>query len=246
MSGDIPRGYVGSSPHTRGAQLVREQIVDVAGIIPAYAGSTSGRRRVRLRLPDHPRIRGEHHAKAFEAWNVQGSSPHTRGARGHGGVRPSPIGSSPHTRGARVVARECLLRQRIIPAYAGSTLGSFLLSFLSADHPRIRGEHSLRLPDIDPRWGSSPHTRGARSPRARCSGSRGIIPAYAGSTRDKARDDADMLDHPRIRGEHSHEGVHFAWRPRIIPAYAGSTRRRSRQSMAFADHPRIRGEHIRR
>ena len=73
----------------------------VMGIIPAYAGSTTGFAIVRFAVTDHPRIRGEHaHAHAYTP-SRPGSSPHTRGARGTAGHHPTD--------------------PRIIPAYAGST-----------------------------------------------------------------------------------------------------------------------------
>ena len=53
---------------------------------------------------DHPRIRGEH-AEAAHAYN-------------HG------LGSSPHTRGAQPIKPPLGETMRIIPAYAGSTLGN--------------------------------------------------------------------------------------------------------------------------
>ena len=70
---------------------------------------------------DHPRIRGEHHIVGAEIEALDGSSPHTRGARDAGvevlgGAQDHPrirgehvkmapelrtsLGSSPHTRGA--------------------------------------------------------------------------------------------------------------------------------------------------
>ena len=113
--------YLGSSPHTRGALLVRPRDVGDGGIIPAYAGSTPscvlapGTRR------DHPRIRGEHY-------------PHPCGWR-HGS------GSSPHTRGARKPLQLRRSHDGIIPAYAGSTGQSASTPSASGDHPRIRGEH---------------------------------------------------------------------------------------------------------
>ena len=93
------------------------------------------------------------------------------------------------------------------------------------------------------RYGSSPHTRGARVQRLQGRRPQGIIPAYAGSTycwEDPADTDRD---HPRIRGEHQMHLVapvrrvgsspHTRGAPltveafgspgRIIPAYAGST-----------------------
>ena len=135
-------GFVGSSPHTRGALDGLGDVREVFGIIPAYAGSTSKDDQWRS-----PSI---------------GSSPHTRGAprrrrqsrRGrriipayagstcrwasgtktrtdHPRIRGEHIigsikmvigwGSSPHTRGARHADRRSPYRWRIIPAYAGST-----------------------------------------------------------------------------------------------------------------------------
>ena len=50
----------GSSPHTRGAQSLFEDLEQYVGIIPAYAGSTGMRRQRGQSGRDHPRIRGEH------------------------------------------------------------------------------------------------------------------------------------------------------------------------------------------
>ena len=172
----------------------------------------------------------------------------------------------------------------IIPAYAGSTVGDWLLQSQRGDHPRIRGEHLAVDVDgggfggssphtrgaltlswvhwsplrdhprirgehgrtagrVAPPHSSSPHTRGARRPRGRCSGSRGIIPAYAGSTPGPRPSAPPPPDHPRIRGEHllctvgaaaeggsspHTRGAPWASAARravrgIIPAYAGST-----------------------
>ena len=136
--------------------------------------------------PDHPRIRGEHEHRRSGGGSVEGSSPHTRGARWSSRVRTS--------------------RTWIIPAYAGSTYDFDVWCWNSWDHPRIRGEH-MSAPT--PSWktgGSSPHTRGA-PPRSCGSSFRpGIIPAYAGSTRDGVFGDDAFGDHPRIRGEHHRLG----------------------------------------
>jgi hypothetical protein len=71
------------------------------------------------------------------------------------------------------------------------------------DHPRIRGEHF----DL----------AGVVGIRA------GIIPAYAGSTHQKEREQRTGKDHPRIRGEHVGEDDALGVPCGIIPAYAGST-----------------------
>ena len=72
----------GSSPHTRGARG-RARVYPISSrIIPAYAGSTNGLVVFSLDPQDHPRIRGEHEGDGKDLARTQGSSPHTRGARG--------------------------------------------------------------------------------------------------------------------------------------------------------------------
>ena len=95
---------VGSSPHTRGALLEKARHTPPQRIIPAYAGSTAPTMRVSTPGPDHPRIRGEH-------------------LQLRGGVVVAG-GSSPHTRGAPPTCPRRASLSRIIPAYAGSTLGN--------------------------------------------------------------------------------------------------------------------------
>ena len=215
----------GSSPHTRGARAGETPFprdagdhprirgehphrvyprVARPGIIPAYAGSTSPKAPGRASTGDHPRIRGEH-----RQW------------------MPAPAsrwGSSPHTRGALLHHHLNLLKLGIIPAYAGSTprqprlgtgrggssphtrgapRGSCSPWPLKLDHPRIRGEHGFSSIPMNLRPGSSPHTRGAQAPRGQVRFSRGIIPAYAGSTSRHWLQSSLAQDHPRIRGEHS-------------------------------------------
>ena len=219
---EVP-GYGGSSPHTRGARPTISSRCLPSRIIPAYAGSTALQLDVWTTYWDHPRIRGEHRRRRRPAWRRRGSSPHTRGAHVRGG------------RGAGI--------ERIIPAYAGSTLLGCRASSSRQDHPRIRGEHKI-MPNLRRiSHGSSPHTRGARQTRRRRPDRDGIIPAYAGSTRRRSPPWPAPSDHPRIRGEHLENVVHGAHRlgssphtrgarrrgaapcgrRRIIPAYAGST-----------------------
>ena len=131
------------------------------------------------------------------------------------------------------------------------------------DHPRIRGEHSVRHSSSVSLSGSSPHTRGAQERIARGAVHRGIIPAYAGSTCRGCPSRRPSGDHPRIRGEHNVKfprgrclsgssphtrgalsDVHGRHRrARIIPAYAGSTKPPGVNFRGVSDHPRIRGEH---
>ena len=216
--------HEGSSPHTRGAPLERTPARRRRRIIPAYAGSTRPGRRGDGRAEDHPRIRGEHLTRYLP--------------------KEADIGSSPHTRGAPQIRLARALEERIIPAYAGSTLTQARQAKSMRDHPRIRGEHIRRqnYPHHTP--GSSPHTRGAPV---------GNRPHYR-----------HQPDHPRIRGEHIRTAAGWLGSAgssphtrgaledrlgghqvgRIIPAYAGSTIPSRRRRGRRADHPRIRGEHL--
>ena len=141
--------------------------------------------------------------------------------------RPSPASAEDHPRIRGEHDRDHgrdVLREGIIPAYAGNTVEHMPRTEQIAgssphtrgtpsrtarttsptwDHPRIRGEHRVitraGLDDV----GSSPHTRGTRSASSsllrRCK------------------------DHPRIRGEHYTPGSQTLLSTRIIPAYAGNT-----------------------
>ena len=194
-----------------------------------------------------------------------GSSPHTRGApqcrrssSGTGEDHPRIRGE--HLQRVASVAEEV----GIIPAYAGST----------DDQPTMDAY----------KGGSSPHTRGALRharpgiitgrdhPRIRGEhhdssvnevGDDGIIPAYAGSTRQDglhlrrrggssphtrgALEDIERLvgrheDHPRIRGEHQPGDIRPRQDGRIIPAYAGSTPSRLLRSLRMpGSSPHTRG-----
>ena len=71
----------GSSPLTRGAQELSLVCGVDAGIIPAYAGSTSMSFFAASASEDHPRLRGEHKDCPPEDARKFGSSPLTRVAR---------------------------------------------------------------------------------------------------------------------------------------------------------------------
>ena len=119
-------GDEGSSPHSRGAPWCVLYTFEDLRIIPAFAGSTREPRLRLVRLEDHPRIRGEHMPERPPLFFTTGSSPHSRGAPERLALQHEVVG--------------------IIPAFAGSTSAARPLSGHKRDHPRIRGEHSLRLP----------------------------------------------------------------------------------------------------
>ena len=92
----------------------------------------------------------------------------------------------------------------------------------------------------------------------------GIIPAYAGNTKDYREHTPHVRDHPRVCGEHCKGvlicGILLGSSPRmrgtpsqtqcaarpsgIIPAYAGNTVTIMKNPSKTWDHPRVCGEHL--
>ena len=172
-------------------------------------------------------------------------------------------GSSPHVRGARFIKSATQDAVGIIPACAGSTPTWVRLCASNGDHPRMCGEHRTGRPYFAIVQGSSPHVRGALLHLRVDARDRGIIPACAGSTHHESDGADDERDHPRMCGEHfqtkrarirlSGSSPHVRGAPHlmaelrgqsgIIPACAGSTALISINSPVSRDHPRMCGEH---
>ena len=139
-----------------------------------------------------------------------------------------------------------------------------MVAAIGRAHPRLRGEHVFYTEDGQERPGSSPLTRGALRHLVRGVQARGLIPAYAGSTRYPPAPARSHSAHPRLRGEHcwvfllNVRGVGSSpltrgaqswadwiwWSARLIPAYAGSTDSVADRFSPNWAHPRLRGEHI--
>ena len=171
--------------------------------------------------------------------------------------------SSPHARGARQHASLVRRVLGITPACAGSTPTTQARRPGIGDHPRMRGEHSSKVPRSASWQGSSPHARGAPRVMRSMHMPSGIIPACAGSTISVLFIVSCNWDHPRMRGEHlpgAHGGLlHGGSSPHargalpalsnlysgmgIIPACAGSTYSSLKHGANGGDHPRMRGEH---
>ena len=167
-------------------------------------------------------------------------------------------------RGAPHIIGYVLWDGRIIPAYAGSTLGVPLGYYGTGDHPRVCGEHFIlaRIPLVG--RGSSPRMRGAPASPGTIPSTSGIIPAYAGSTSTIFTLGISVWDHPRVCGEHCRAFQDVFLQPvssprmrgaqgyigkgivpiRIIPAYAGSTWSGRTRHRVCGDHPRVCGEHL--
>ena len=229
----------------RGTRAVRAACGRAGGIIPAYAGNTSGYPYRRWRSWDHPRVCGEHKVDDSTGEGAWGSSPRMRGT--HSRCR----------RAANVTG--------IIPAYAGNTMMTPRLTTATWDHPRVCGEHQCPANSAGTAGGSSPRMRGTLPTAGGVEIVVGIIPAYAGNTRLPGSCSRGVRDHPRVCGEHplwlsrSRFGVGSSPRMRgtlcrccrtrfrlgIIPAYVGNTVRLTFAWPETWDHPRVCGEHAR-
>ena len=157
----MPR-WGGSSPLTRGKPELPEDIAGVVGLIPAHAGKTMRRARIRSSMRAHPRSRGENVEIILDALGDNGSSPLTRGKLREGSTPANSRG--------------------LIPAHAGKTHVLRPPTSGERAHPRSRGENVTADFGRPGYQGSSPLTRGKRDAThhhvKRCE----LIPAHAGKT----------------------------------------------------------------
>ena len=135
-------GAGGSSPRVRGKRGPGTPRPGLEGLIPACAGKTPHRRRIRRFHRAHPRVCGENSCEALWVEVAVGSSPRVRGK---------------HT--ARHAAR---LRPGLIPACAGKTTMKLKMLFERWAHPRVCGENSVQRTKSVAASGSSPRVRGKR------------------------------------------------------------------------------------
>ena len=156
---------------------------DLAGLIPARAGSTAGGTDHERQPQAHPRTCGEHRRVAC--------------------FKLAYLGSSPHVRGARSAAWSLRRGHGLIPARAGSTFGSVPRDDFNWAHPRTCGEHDRAYQVGDTIQGSSPHVRGALHEDLLDLLERRLIPARAGSTCFNCLSKVHVVAHPRTCGEHN-------------------------------------------
>ena len=225
FSGIMFAMFSGSSPLARGTHPVLLEHLVPLRFIPARAGNT--RRRGRLRAPRavHPRSRGEHARRHSLSCSSSGSSPLARGTLAQTAA------------GVRVL--------RFIPARAGNTGRHSVHEAPASVHPRSRGEHA-RLECREWRCsGSSPLARGTLIRSGRVEPHLRFIPARAGNTAKGSNTLAERHgSSPLARGTPDGGGRH-ALRLRFIPARAGNTLQSTSPLPEHPVHPRSRGEHFR-
>ena len=220
----VPPPMLGSSPLSRGIQLLGVDEGIVFGIIPALAGNTPYWTCSAIARRDHPRSRGEYSST--------------------GSILKSGVGSSPLSRGILDFGHDLRVKIGIIPALAGNTPESAEGFSVVEDHPRSRGEYRRYAVDLIGRAGSSPLSRGILIIHQRRERFARIIPALAGNTGGFHPRAKLSQDHPRSRGEYTPSYIkavlldgssplsrgilrHFRFRGaeiRIIPALAGNTK----------------------
>ncbi len=172
----------GSAPRARGTRDPAAPGHARGRISPACAGNTSPSTCTARRLPDQPRVRGEHIYAVYRLVRM--------------------IGSAPRARGTRIDLTILQGRKRISPACAGNTCAPPYCRCPATDQPRVRGEHTQSPMTGSNRTGSAPRARGtpflggAEIPADR------ISPACAGNTRTAPAAPPPSADQPRVRGEH--------------------------------------------
>ncbi len=171
-------------------------------------------------------------------------------------------GPSPRARGAVRASDSSGSSAGTIPACAGSSDPSHLISPWGGDHPRVRGEQDRILAHPGSERGPSPRARGAGQGGVAGDDVVGTIPACAGSSWTPSVVTESERDHPRVRGEQatriSVALMMLGPSPRArgadlhgrrgrqahgtIPACAGSRPATSPSKRPLPDHPRVRGE----
>ena len=236
--------HTGTSPRTRGKQVVNLPTRANVGNIPAHAGKTLDPHLDIDRTKEHPRARGENYSQRITTTPRQGTSPRTRG-------KHPPL----------IIYQR---NRRNIPAHAGKTSSRVVTRVVREEHPRARGENLTQFKRLSAMVGTSPRTRGKLCYPAGKPDDTGNIPAHAGKTRKIAILAADIEEHPRARGENQNASPDIPatagtsprtrGKPELtditqtgmrnIPAHAGKTFHYRVVPAENQEHPRARGENV--
>ena len=197
-------GALGSSPLARGPHRFPFAVIQLAGLIPARAGTTRADTGSVFPARAHPRSRGDHSYEKLFAPARQGSSPLARGPLHDVLSPPNGVG--------------------LIPARAGTTLLPFPCEAGGGAHPRSRGDH-IRAKKVRPAdSGSSPLARGPQRRMGKRKHGRGLIPARAGTTVPCQGTTETRRAHPRSRGDHLIMRIAGRWERGSSPLARGPRR----------------------
>ena len=173
------------------------------------------------------------------------------------------MGSPPRVREPHLGFNKDCEHQRITPACAGTTESVPYESSHSQDHPRVCGNHRLRLALYSFASGSPPRVREPLRLQFVQILNFGITPACAGTTAHTSSIRTTARDHPRVCGNHCNRVSAYAFtsgspprvrEPRrhvecnavilgITPACAGTTVLIALRIEILEDHPRVCGNH---
>ena len=166
----------------RGTRRQARTFRPLVGLIPTYAGNTSGTPASWPHYPAHPHVCGEHLRHGATWWMLSGSSPRVWGAREH------------------TLLAAC--GQRLIPTCVGSTACQKDSPPITSAHPHVCGEHTRLAPTSTSSFGSSPRVWGALRSRRQAQASRRLIPTCVGSTCLIPPAGDSLPAHPHVCGEH--------------------------------------------
>ena len=178
-----PFAQPGLSPRGRGKRSRSRLPISTTRSIPAWAGETPA---AALALPAaavYPRVGG-------------GNNP----------IDPKPIrpsGLSPRGRGKPAPNRCIAARARSIPAWAGETSVSGVMSRSPGVYPRVGGGNIGQRAFYSPLDGLSPRGRGKRRRQNRWAFRRRSIPAWAGETPPYTVMSEPLPVYPRVGGGNS-------------------------------------------
>ena len=174
-------------------------------ITPACAGKSRRKTTDRFCSRDHPRVCGE---------------------KGHGSeLRGRQVGSPPRVRGKVQLLPVHHDQVGITPAYAEKRIKLRKRHSICGDHPRVCGEKLFQSPLLRLPLGSSPRMRGKDVRQELQHSGRGITPACAGKSPQRAHCSPVPWDHPRVCGEKCPPGKFFF--------------------MTVGSPPRVRGKEVR-
>ena len=207
-----PPRWRGSSPRGRGKHHGADRRRSRRGLIPAWAGKTILRRRIRRRIRAHPRVGGEN---ILTTGDYDGN-----------------LGSSPRGRGKRVPFHAEHVPPGLIPAWAGKTSRPASQPQGRTAHPRVGGENELLPRGGGSVPGSSPRGRGKLDTISRQLGGDRLIPAWAGKTSSVQAAAPPMRAHPRVGGENEPR----ACAPALIPGSSPRGRGKHHRPLARLTH----------
>ena len=182
MTPRVRSRLAGSSPRGRGKRPRTVWALACPRLIPAWAGKTDLPHSLPVFYTAHPRVGGENRPIRRRRVNRDGSSPRGRGKHGDTITRIEKARLIPAWAGKTVGGRRRRLAARLIPAWAGKTPLLAPLGDVGEAHPRVGGENKYSAVASPSLAGSSPRGRGKRHERVWARVRQGLIPAWAGKT----------------------------------------------------------------